>query len=294
MLERYRPGVVVGGLAWLMWAGASCQGDEARPSMVGDCNDPACVEGLGPSIPIRSGPGGEAGAAGAAGGGGMPEPSAGSLAGSVLEIADADLVTPRSLSLRDLVEVRAPNARPSADDVVAAPADDGSFTLDGIERGTTVWVGVGSIVDPPEEPFKDTLQAVDSTRTSQRDLLVFRRELLRELASESFLVNPIELDPLGAHLIVQFVDDDGVAVEGVQVTFPAPEEASTAYDAGAIYSDALDRTSTRGTAVLLNLRAPVYPGTPLTLAATVGGELFTAPVQIAQGALTVVTAVVPD
>ncbi len=302
MLERYRPAVVLGGLAGLMWAGSSCQNAETRPAMVGDCNDPGCIDGRGNPLPLpvgsgqagAAGGGGAAGAAGAAGGGGMPDSSDGSLAGSVLEIADADLVTARALASRDGVELRAPSSRPSADDIVAAPAADGSFTLDGIERGTTVWVGVGSFEDPPGEPYIDTLQAVDSTRTSQRDLLVLRRDLMRELAAESFINNPVELDPLSAHLIVQFVDEDGTPVEGVQLTFPVPDQVSTAYDAGAIYSDALEQTSTRGTAVILNLSAPTYPGTALTIGATVDGELFTAPVQVARGAVTLVTAVVPD
>lgn len=261
--------------------------------MVGDCDDPACenLRGDVSSTPIGSG---QAGEAGAAGGGGMPDPTAGGLAGRVLELANADLMTRRSLSTNGRVEVRAANALPSADDVVVVPAADGSFTLDGIERGNAVWVGVGSFEDPPGEPFMDTLQAVDSIAMSARDLLVVRREVLRELAAESFINNPIELAPDGAHLIVQFVDGEGAAMEGVQVTYPAADEVSTAYDAGAIYSDALDQTSTGGTAILLNLTAPPYPGTSLTMGATVNGQRFTAPVQIALGAVTVVTAVVPD
>jgi hypothetical protein len=292
MLERYRPEVAAGCLVWLMWAGSSCQGNETRPAMVGDCNDPACLDspGLVPT-PIGSG---QSGQAGAAGGNGMPDPTAGSLTGNVLEIVNADLVTSGPLSISGSVEVRAANALPGADDVVVVPAADGSFTLDDIERGSTVWVGVGAFDEPPGEPFIDTLQAADSSRMGVRDLLVVRRELLRELAAESFINNPTELDPDRAHLILQFVDEDGGLVEGVQVTFPAPEDVSTAYDAGPIYSDALAQTSTRGTAVLLNITAPDYPGTALTIIATLDGERFTAPVQVARRAVTIVTAVVPD
>jgi hypothetical protein len=258
--------------------------------MVGDCNDPACVDAPAPN-PVGSGPSGDTGAGG---GNGMPDPSAGALTGSVLEIVNADLVTPSSLSVNGSVEIRAANAVPSADDVVVVPAANGSFTLNGIERGGAVWVGVGAFEDPPNELFIDTLQAVDSARMGRSDLLVVRREVLRELAATSFLNDPIELNPDRAHLIIQFVDEDGVEMEGVQLTFPAPEDVSTAYDAGSIYSDALAQTSTRGTAVLLNMDAPPYPGTPLSIGATLDGELFTASVRIARRAVTLVTAVVPD
>jgi hypothetical protein len=290
MFERYQPEVAAGCLVWLMWATAACQEAETRPAMVGDCNDPACIGAPAPN-PIGSAPSGDTGAGG---GDGMPDPSAGALTGSVLEIVNADLVTRSSLSVNGSVEIRAANALPSADDVVVVPAANGSFTLNGIERGGAVWVGVGAFEDPPSELFIDTLQAVDSARMGGSDLLVVRREVLRELAAASFLNEPIELNPDRAHLIIQFVDEVGVEMEGVQVTFPAPEDVSTAYDAGAIYSDALAQTSTRGTAVLLNMDAPSYPGTPLSIGATLDGELFTASVQIARRAVTLVTAVVPD
>ena len=86
----------------------------------------------------------------------------------------------------------------------------------------------------------------------------------------------------------------GLPVEGVQITFPSPEDVSTAYDVGNAYSDALPETSVRGMAVLLNLEAPPWPGTPLGIVADVDGEQLSAQVQVARNAVTVVTAVVPD
>jgi hypothetical protein len=83
-------------------------------------------------------------------------------------------------------------------------------------------------------------------------------------------------------------------VTGVQIAFPAPENVSTAYDAGDAYSDALPETSARGMAVLLNLQAPAWPGTPFGIVAELDGEQLSTEVQIARGAVTVVTAVVPD
>lgn len=269
----------------------ACEEDETRPGLVQDCNDPACIDARDNSLPLPSGSGsGSSGSAGAAGGGGMPGAD-GELSGSVLEIVSQDLVTTQSLSGE--VEVRALNADGSGD-VVAEPGADGSYRLEGVERAAAIWVGVGNFADPPAEPFIDTLQAVDSGRSGFTDLLVVRRDTLRELAATSFINQLVQLAPEGAHIVLQFVNGASQPVEGVQVTFPAAEDVSTAYDAGDTYSDALPETSTRGMAVLLNLTAPPWPGTPLGIVAQLDGQQLSAQVQIARGAVTVVTAVVPD
>jgi hypothetical protein len=270
----------------------ACQEEETRPGLAQDCNDPACLAARGDSfLPLPSGPGGgAAGAAGAAGGGGMPDAD-GELSGTVLEIAAPDLVM--SQSLRGEVEVRAPSAT-GGDDVVTQPGADGFYTLEGIARGAGIWVGVGNFADPPLEPFIDTLQAVDSGRSGFTNLVVLRRDTLSEVAATAFLNSSVELAPDGAHIVLAFVNSQRQPVEGVQITFPTPDDVSTAYDAGDTYSDALQQTSTRGMAILLNLDAPPWPGTPLGIVADIDGEQLSAQVQIARGAVTVVTAVVPD
>lgn len=269
----------------------ACEEDETRPGLAQDCNDPACLDARGDSfpLPLPSGPSG-GGAAGAAGGGGMPGPD-GELSGSILEIISQDLVT--SQSVRGEVEVRAPSAEGSGD-VVAEPGSDGFYRLQGIERGQGIWVGVGTFGDPLTDLFIDTLQAVDSGRSGFTNLVVLRRDTLSELAASSFISQPAQLAPEGAHIVLQFVNGEGQPVEGVQITFPAPDDISTAYDAGDTYSDALPETSTRGMAVLLNLDAAAWPGTPFGIVAQIDGEQLSAQVQIARGAVTVVTAVVPD
>lgn len=271
----------------------ACEEDEARPGLAQDCNDPVCLDTRGDSFPLPlpggAGDDGAAGAAGAAGSGGMPGPD-GELSGSVLEIVSQDLVT--SQSLRGDVEVRAPSAAGSAV-VVSEPGADGFYRLEGIPRGT-VWVGVGNFSDPPVEPFIDTIQAVDTARSGFTNLVVMWRDTLRDLAASSFINQPAQLAPEGAHIVLQFVNGTMQPIEGVQITFPAPENISTAYDAGDTYSDALPETSVRGMAVLLNLDAPPWPGTPFGIVADIDGEQLTADVQIVEGAVTVVTAVVPD
>lgn len=269
----------------------ACEEDETRPGLAQDCNDQACLDARADSfpLPLPAGPGG-GGAAGAAGGGGMPDSDA-ELSGSVLEIVSQDLVT--SQSLRGEVEVRAPRSG-GGRDVVTAPGDDGFYHLEDIERDARLWVGVGNFVDPPAEAYIDTLQAVDSGRSGFTNLLVMRRDTLSALAATSFINQPAELTRDGAHIVLQFVDTARQPVAGVQITFPAPESTSIAYDAGDAYSDALPETSARGMAVLLNLEAPPWPGTPLGIVAELDGAQLSTEVQIAGGAVTIVTAVVPD
>lgn len=268
------------------WA---CEDDETRPGRAQDCNEPACLDARGDSfpLPLPTSPGD--GNGGAAGGGGMPG-ATGELAGSVLEIASQDLSTARSVT--SSVEVRAENPS-GGDDIVVQPASDGSYRLRGIELGI-VWVGVGNFEDPPIEPFMDTLQGADSRRAGVTDLLVVRTDVLRQLAATAFLTQTVELDLERAHLILRFVDTDERPVEGVEIVFPSPDSVPIAYDAGDTYSDGLPTTATRGMAVLLNVDAPPWPGSPLAIVAELDGEPFRAGVQVASGAVTVVTARVPD
>jgi hypothetical protein len=301
MLEGCRRG----GVGWVVrgapWAallvalivGEACDEDATRPGLSSDCNDTACVDARGNgavSAPRGGGATGEAGAAGAAGGGGMPGPSEGTLAGSVLEVDTSDLTNP--VSLQGDVEVRSPSADPRDEPLVAEPGPDGTYRLEGVEVGKVVWVGVGAFQNPPGGPFFDTLQAVDSTRSGFINLLVVRRDVLTDVVAASFINNPVELDPALAHLVIHFVDDNGTPLEGVQIQFPPPARFPIAYDAGAIYTDAFDATSTRGMALIVNLDAPAYPGAPSTIVANLDGAAFTTDIQLASGALTVVSAVI--
>jgi hypothetical protein len=285
MLERCRREAAAWGARALVSMLAACQDAEPRPGPALDCDDSACIDARSNGAQVPTG-NGDGGSGGSAGGGNMPGAGGSTLAGTVREILSSDLVT--SESLQGQVEVRAPN------DVTAETGAGGMFRLDGVERGPAVWVGVGTFEDPPEEPFMDTLQAVDSARDNVVDLLVIRRDVMRDLAAQSFLNDTVEIDPAGAHIILRFVGEDGRPLEGVHVALPDPALVSTAYDNGDGYSDALEATSTRGMAVLLNLAAARYPGTPTGIVAEVDAEQFTTELRVAAGAVTVVTAVVPD
>ena len=282
-----------GALAVTLTAAFGCKEDErARPGYVSDCNDTACVDARGNMVPTPiSGSPGAAGAAGAGGDAGMPPPSAGTLAGNVFELDSSDLASRSPLT--SPVEVRAPGTSGN-EPVIGQAGAGGTFRLDGVRVGQAVWVGVGQFQMPPAEPFMDTLQAVDLTREDFADLLVVRREVLRDLAAASFLEAPVELDPTLAHVVVRFVRPGGGAIPGVHISIPLPEQVPTAYDAGDIYSDALEETSQRGMALLLNMPAPAYPGITTSLVAEVAGEQLAAELPIAAGAVTLVSAVVPD
>lgn len=275
--------LLVAALAW------ACEDDETRPGRAPDCNDPGCLDARGGSFsrPLPTGPGSGGGAGGAGGSTGAEA----QLSGSVLEISSQDLLTAQGVSAA--VEVRAASAD-GGDDVRVVTGVDGTYRLDGIVRDDGVWVGVGRFEDPPVEPFIDTLQVVDSRRLGETDLLVVRTEVLRELAQTSFLNQTVELSLERAHLVLRFVDSDERPVEGVQITFPSPDNVATAYDAGDSYSDALPTTSVRGMAVLLNLDAPAWPGSPLAIVADLDGDRLSAEVQLVRGAVSVVDAVIPD
>ncbi|HTV18510.1 MAG TPA: hypothetical protein VMG12_07560 [Polyangiaceae bacterium] len=278
-------------LVSVIGASFACKEDETRPGYAQDCNDPECLDARGDSFPrpLPTGPG--EGSGGTEGSGGAS--GTGEISGTVLEVASEDLVTTQSL--RGEVDVRAANATSGEDDVIVQPGADGSYRMDGIVRGEGVWVGVGNFEDPPIEPFTDTIQVVDSRRAGITDLHVVRTDMLRDLARSSFLNGIVDLDLERAHLIIRFVDADNEPVEGVQITYPDPQSVATAYDAGDIYSDALDATSARGMAILLNQEAPEWPGTSADIYANLdGASQLTARVRLVRGSVTVVSAVVPD
>jgi hypothetical protein len=257
--------------------------------MVADCNDPGCLDTRsGVPLPVSMA-GNSGGSGGTAGGGNTP---GGTLAGTVAEVSSSDLLT--TTSLLDPVEVRAPNATANEDDVTGVPGPGGVYRLDGVRQSALVWVGVGAFQDPPVEPYMDTLQAADTTQSRVVDLFVVRRDLMRELAITAFLMNTVDLDPARAAIVIRFVDERGAPAAGVRITIPDPAMFSTAYDAGDIYSDSLEATSERGMAILLNLPAAAYPGSATSIVADVSGEPLTTNLLIAQGAVTVVTAVIPD
>lgn len=285
MLERCRRGRASGVVAGLLLSSVACSDAETRPARIGDCNDPACLDARDlpqPSVPSTGVSGGGAGGTAGEGGGST-------LAGNVLEVA-ADLLGTDGLG--GVVEVRAPNATLDADEIAGETGPGGTYRIDGVRQGAVVWVAVGAFESPPVEPYMDTLQAVDTTQ-GVVDLRVMRRQVMRDLAS-TFLLEPVELDPELAAILIRFVDERGAPLAGVRITIPDPAQVSTAYDAGDTYSDALDATSVRGTAVLLNLPAARYPGGATSITADIDGEPLTANLLIAQGAVTVVTAVVPD
>jgi hypothetical protein len=286
MLERCRRGARGWSALALLSMLTACQDAETRPQRALDCNDAACIDTRGNGVRLPPPAGNGAGAGGGAGSGNMPDPGDGTLAGTVREILSSDLGS--SQSLQGQVEVRV------SEDLTTETGAGGMFRLDGIERGATLWVGVGNFEDPPAEPFIDTLQAVDSARSNVVDLLVIRRDVLRDVAAQSFLNGTVELDPARAHIVLRFVEEGGTPLEGVRLTLPDPAQVSTAYDNGDGYSDALEATSTRGMVVLLNHAAARYPGTPTGIVAELDDQQFTTELRIAAGAVTVVTAVVPD
>jgi hypothetical protein len=265
----------------------ACADNEARPSAVADCNDPGCID-VRRAAPASTGtvnvPGANAGTAGAGGSGGMPSPTPGTLAGSIQMLVESDLLTSRPLD--GVVEIRTDAA--SGAPLRGRPEADGTFALSGVSVAPSLWVGVGTFDGVASAPFIDTLQVVDSSLADLVDLFVIRRTVMEEIAQIGFLSTPLELDPAGAHVILNFVDADEKPLSDVQVVFP--EDVSVAYDAGDVYSDQTLATSTRGTAVLLNLAAVPYPGAITSIGVTFSGKPFSIELRLARAAVTLVKA----
>jgi hypothetical protein len=138
----------------------------------------------------------------------------------------------------------------------------------------------------------DTYQAVDSAAELPVALAVMQRSVMDQIAQTSFINSPQLLERSRGHVILRFVNEVGVPVAGVSVTFPTTDDASIAYDAGDLYSDALTETSVRGTVVLLNLAAAPYPGSVTSIVATVAGQPdrdFRAPLLVSADAVTLFT-----
>ena len=283
---------VVGVLAPI---GACGDEDVVRPAYVTDCNEQACIDARD-GLPVDfigaepSTPGGEAGAGG---GGGMPPAGVGTLAGTVLELSASDLQTRQSLL--GGVEVRAARAGGPSDDPVSDETDaSGTFRLEGVATARVTWVGVGDFASPPVEPYMDTLQAVDATSGDFVSLLVARRDAVRDAVAVAFMGEGVELDPALAHIAIRFVRASGAPIPDVHIEFPRVDQVPTAYDAGDAFSSALNATSDRGMALLVNMQAAPYPGSTTSVIAALDDRQFGAELQIAAGALTIVSAVVPE
>jgi hypothetical protein len=200
----------------------------------------------------------------------------------------------------DLTGVRALNATVevhaagSAQPEVEVESDAGGlFRLEKVRVEAALWVGVGAFDADLTGELMDTLQPVDSSQAQPVELLVVQRTVMEQI-SQGF-VTP-ELDPDRAYAIITFLDAGGIGVPEIQVLFPAPEDVSAAYDAGDIYSDQPDATSTRGSAVLLNIPASAYPGGFTHVQAQAQSPLRTLDfdIQVARGSVTLATvSVVP-
>lgn len=288
---RRHSGVIALGGALAAWL--ACSETETRPPSVGDCSAPECLvdrNGTPPDV-VLGGPGGVAGGGGdggAAGTSGMPPPGAGALLGTVSTIVELDLS--RSGAPEIPVEIRVPSG--AGTDIVATSGTDGSFRLDGVPRDEALWAAVGTFSDLDTQVFMDTLQVVDSAAGQAVELGVMRRSVMDELASSSYLVETVELDPARGHALIRFVDASGDPVQGVSVVFPTSENADIAYDAGEIYTDAAFETSTRGAVALLNLASPAYPGAVASLLVEVDSPTareFSAILRVASGSVTLLT-----
>ena len=289
-------------LGWIKWALAAsvlcaywaCKEDETRPGGIGDCGDD-CAGGPTPIIrpPVSTpGMGGSAGAGGSAGGGAGSAGSAGSssmgmgdvLSGSIQQLAPNLTTDPLTGTLK------VQSAGADADQVSVDSEPNGDFRLIDVNPTLPLWVGVGPFSGDPASTFVDTLQPVATPLTLPVQLVVLPRTVLDDIVDQGF---PNGIDATRGHAILRFVDDARAGISGVTLVSPAAVTTNVAYDLGDTYSDQRTETDLRGTMVLLNLPSVAYPGSATTIGVTLRGTRHDVPVQLANGAVTVVTTVIP-
>jgi len=114
-------------------------------------------------------------------------------------------------------------------------------------------------VEPTDSRLLATLQALASAPPNL-ELVIFQRAVLSDV-SEGFTINPVALDPLRGHALLQFLDEPGRPLNDVSVE--APLGGAIGYDVGVTYSDSTQGTSERGAAVLFNGPVVASPGLEL-------------------------------
>jgi len=216
------------------------------------------------------------------------------LAGNVRQVTQLDPPTDGNIS--GAVEVRAASAAENGEAVSDETDALGAYRLEDVEQALTVWVGVGAFEAGADGFYMDTLQGVRPGDTPD-DLVIVPREMLVDLAAQSFVVTTVEaLDPGAAHVFVRFVDQTGASLPNVAIVNPPvlPQQPTRiAYDVGVgAYSDAVETTDVRGAAVIVNYPTVPYPGATLELIATLNDEEYAVDVQVAANSVSVVTAVI--
>jgi hypothetical protein len=175
-------------------------------------------------------------------------------------------------------------------DLVSVDSEpNGDFRLIDVKPTLPLWVGVGPFTGDPASTFVDTLQPVATPLTLPVQLVVLPRDLLDAIV-EAF---PNGIDATRGHAILRFVDATRAGISGVALVSPPAATTDVAYDFGLTYSDQVQATEAGGTIVLLNLPSVAYPGSVTTIGVTLHGTRHDVPVQLANGAVTVVTTVLP-
>jgi hypothetical protein len=191
-------------------------------------------------------------------------------------------------NLNGTVKVQA--AGEDVDQVSVVSDPNGDFRLTGVNRTLPLWVGVGPFDGDPASTFVDTLQAVATPLTLPVQLLVMPRSALDEIVFQGF---PNGIDTTKGHAILRFVDEQRMGISGVSLVSPPAMDTNVAYDVGDTYSDQVTATDLRGTMVLLNLRSVPYPGSATRIGVNLRDIRHDVVVQLADGAISVVTTVMP-
>lgn len=134
---------------------------------------------------------------------------------------------------------------------------DGSFVLEGLLAEPSAWWVVTAVSgDPAWYP------ALQQVSLAQEPFLLdaILRSVLEETAEAGLSLATAEFDPLRSHLVVRFVGGAREPRAGVSLLSVDGAAVQAAYDAGDLYTDAIEATGERGVAFVLNLAASEPPG----------------------------------
>jgi hypothetical protein len=268
-----------------LWGFMACTRElDEHPAPPATCTgEEGCVEP--PDGVTSGGMAGAGGAAGSGGSGGDEDPA--TLDGTVRLITSPDLLSLDNLTQAVDVVTTGFDTPPQ---VLQTTGTDGSFRIENVARDSALQMLVGPSDNAGVDLFVPTLQSIDSLTGSTAELSVMSRSVFADLIENSFVDTPTVFDATQAAAVVTLVDERDVPISGATLVSNVGR-GSVAYDEGFYYSDVLDQTGDRGTIVLLNVDAQVFPGKRLTINVQLAdGQVQGAGFQVVRGAITLHTA----
>lgn len=250
-MRRARPDTLLYGACIAAACTLGCQEGDARPPPSVSCSEPD--SGCGPFPPAGGGGTRDSGADGGRSDSGT-NPLA-ELVGTVVALG-SDFSTELPFPGTGTIHAEARRGG------FVSTGFDGqnAFRLGGIRVAEMTWVGVRPAA--ANGPTLATLQALDTRSDAAVELAAIQAEALDFIYQ--LITLPITRQAGAGQVVVFFVDDADKPVAGLTVHIDGAE--TEIYDADGTYTDVTTETGTRGTALVANVPADVFPGSVHNLA----------------------------